>query len=451
MLDGTHRRVAVIGGGVAGLTAAYDLLIGGSDVTLFEREGFLGGLASSFRLDDGSLERYYHFICLNDRPYFRLLDELGLRDRLRWRLTKMGQFYDGRLYSFGDPWDLLFFSPLSWVERLRFGLNIMAIKGQPADAWRAIEGQTVEEWMVARFGRRTYEALHKALVDLKFGPYGSQLSAAWMWARIHRLGKSRTRLLQQEKLGYLQGGTQVLVDGLAERIVALGGKIVAGQPVDQITLTEGRIDSVSFDGHVEKFDSVLSTIPTPYLTNMVSGPGSEDLAGLEDIDSIGVACLVLRLKRDYSRFFWTNISDDRIVVAGIIEYTNLNAGVCQNGDRIIYIPRYLPSNSLGYQEADDRIFEEYLGYLHLMQPEFDLSWIRDWWVFRDQYAQPICTTGFSRQIAGIESPVAGLYITDSHQLYPDDRTVSNSIELGRRAAGLMLDAQRTQAVAGVIG
>jgi len=432
------QKVAVIGAGVAGLSAAYDLLKGGADVTLYEKEDALGGLASSFALDDGYLERYYHFLCLNDLPYFDLLEELGLGDRIQWRLTKMSQFYQGRLYSFGDPWDLLFFNPLSLIDRVRFGLNILAIKSQPAEAWRRIEDQTVEEWMVGKFGSKTYEALHKPLIDLKFGAYGSQLSAAWMWARIHRLGKSRTKVLQMEKLGHLVGGTQILVDALEEQIKALGGKIVAGQAVDQITLDAGNVKSVSCGGQTDDYDAVLSTIPTPYLARMVSGAGSELLAGLNNIDSIGVTCLVLRLKERYSRFFWTNISDERITVAGLIEYSNLNPDACNNRDRILYIPQYLSSTSPDYQKADEDIFEEYVNYLHIMQPGFDQDMIRDWWVFRDQYAQPICTTGFSQQVAGIDSPVGGLYITDSHQLYPDDRTVSNSIDLGHKAARLIL-------------
>jgi len=239
-------------------------------------------------------------------------------------------------------------------------------------------------------------------------------------------------------LGHLVGGTQVLVDALVGRIKALGGKIVAGQSVDRITLDGGSVQSVSCGGQTDHFDAVLSTIPTPYLVKLVSGSGSELLAGLNNIDSIGVTCLVLRLKERYSRYFWTNISDERITVAGVIEYSNLNAGVCDNGDRILYIPQYLPSTSPDYQKADEDIFEQYLDYLKIMRPDFDHAGIRDWWVFRDQYAQPICTTGFSRHVAGIDSPVEGLYITDSHQLYPDDRTVSNSIDLGHKAADLIL-------------
>jgi len=443
-LHKSQDKIAVIGGGIAGLTAAYELIKGGADITLYEKEETLGGLASSFPLDNNFLERYYHFICLNDKPYLGMLNEMGLGSLLRWRLTKMGQFYNGRLYLFGDPWDLLFFRPLSWADKLRFGLGIMVIKSQPSYAWRKIEDKTVEEWLVGRFGRPTYEALHKPLVEMKFGPYASNLSAAWMWARIHRLGKSRTRLLQLEKLGYLEGGTHVLVSALANRIRTMGGRIMTGRAVQRIIVDKGQAQALIYNGEQINYDAVLSTIPIPYLLQMLVGPGSELLTNLSHIESIGVMCLVLRLKQPFSRFFWTNISDSRIRVAGVIEYSNLNRGACQNGDRIVYLPQYLPSDSRRYALSDDEIFSEYLTYLKLIRPGFDLNWVKDWWVFRDQYAQPICTVGFTKQVAGIKSPVKGLYITDSHQLYPDDRTVSNSIDLGRKTASLMLQMWREE-------
>jgi len=201
----------------------------------------------------------------------------------------------------------------------------------------------------------------------------------------------------------------------------------------------GQARAVVAGGRRTRYDAVLSTIPMPALARLVAGPGSERLAALGDIHAIGVTCLVLRLAQPYTRFFWTNISDARVKIAGVIEYSNLNAGACRNGDHIVYIPQYLPPDSRRYALSDEAIYGEYLDYLRLICPDFQPAWVRDWWVFRDQYAQPICTVGFSRQVAGMRSAVDGLYITDSHQLYPDDRTVSNSIDLGRKAAGLMCD------------
>ncbi len=157
---------------------------------------------------------------------------------------------------------------------------------------------------------------------------------------------------------------------------------------------------------------------------------------MKNIDYIGVMCALLRLKQPLSRFFWTNISDPGIPLAGIIEFTNLNPCSALNGSRIVYLPLYLPASSERYAVADEDLLREYVEYLKVVRPDFDESWIEDWFVFRDEYAQPICEVGFTKYIPPIASSLPGLFVTDSSQLHPEDRTVSNSINLGYRAATL---------------
>jgi len=437
MTNRSPRCVAVIGGGIAGLTAAWRLLEQGASVAVYESDAALGGLASSFSVGDGRIDRYYHFICLGDHEYRGALGQLGLLDRLRWRRTKMGQFHDGRLYSFGDPWDPLFFRPMRWSDKVRFALGLMSVKHQPPDAWCTIDDRRANEWLTQRFGRRTYELIYKPLIERKFGHHSADLSAAWMWARIHRLGKSRTRVLMLERLGYLDGGTTPFVEGLSERIRSIGGTIHAGKRVETIELDSETVRSVGGAGWKMECDAVLSTVPIPILRRIVRGPGRERLACLDGLQSIGVTCAVLRLSKSLTRFFWLNISDPRLSFAGIIEYTNLNPGACANGDHIVYIPQYTPPDSVHFGLSDAAILDSYIENLKLIVPEFSRSWVRDAWVFRDSHAQPICPVGFSRQVARIASPVEGLYLTDSHQLYPDDRTISNSIALGTEAAELI--------------
>ena len=154
--------------------------------------------------------------------------------------------------------------------------------------------------------------------------------------------------------------------------------------------------------------------------------------------------MLLRLKRQFSPYFWTNVSDPRFGIAGIIEYTNLNRERCPNGDSLVYIPQYLPSDSPRYMMEDQKLLDEYVGYLALLQKGFDKSEVRESWVFRDRYAQPICRVGFTAEMAGIASPIDGLYLTDSHQLFPDDRTIGNSIGLGKKAARLIARQQAVE-------
>ncbi len=92
-----------------GLAAAYRAASNGHAVTVLEAASEAGGMAAHFDLGGLSIERFYHFICKADRTTFDLLDELGLADRMRWKPTSMGYFFDGRHYAWGDPLSLMVF------------------------------------------------------------------------------------------------------------------------------------------------------------------------------------------------------------------------------------------------------------------------------------------------------------------------------------------------------
>lgn len=430
-------KVTIIGGGVAGLAAAYDLSKKDYDVTLIEKSPALGGLASSFPLEEGFIERYYHFVCLNDYPLFEMLNEFDMADKLHWVKTKMGIFYDSSLLPFGRAVDLLKFPYLSFAEKMKFGLGLMAVKSQSEKGWLDIENVRADEWLKKEFGENVYKILHEPLIRHKFGDYADKLSAAWMWARIHRIGKSRTKILQREILGFIEGGTKTLVDEISRRITANGGKIVTSTKVERIVHKNNTVCAVEANGEEIESDAVISTVPSPELLEILPDVNGDYWEKIRKIESIGVVCALLLIKDSISENFWLNINDSRIKLAGIIEYSNLNPCGFLKGARVIYMPQYISSDSPIFKKSSEDIVKEYSSYLKLIKPEFSDDWILKSFVFRDRFAQPICDIGFRQLIPGIKTSMDGLYITDSCQLHPDDRTIANSINLGRTAAKMI--------------
>jgi protoporphyrinogen oxidase len=119
-------RVAVVGAGVMGLAAAYYALKAGHDVVVYEADRVPGGMAAHFNFGGLSTERYYHFVCKADQPTFELLKELGIGDKMRWVPTRMGVYAGGRMHDWGNPVALLRYPVLSFFEKLRYGLMMLA-------------------------------------------------------------------------------------------------------------------------------------------------------------------------------------------------------------------------------------------------------------------------------------------------------------------------------------
>ncbi|HET9413414.1 MAG TPA: FAD-dependent oxidoreductase, partial [Pseudolabrys sp.] len=205
-----------------GLAAAYELAKAGYAVTVYERDDRIGGMSAFVDFAGTRIERYYHFICRPDLTTFHYLREFGLADRLRWVETKMGFYYNGTLYDWGHPFALLRFPGLGVVDKARYALHVMRAKG--IRDWRPYDGLSSTEWLQRWIGRRAYDVLWRSLFHFKFYEYQDQLSAAWLGTRIKRVALSRKSVFQEE-LGYLEGGSEALLEAVAERIRSVGGRI----------------------------------------------------------------------------------------------------------------------------------------------------------------------------------------------------------------------------------
>ena len=435
MSDSPARlRVAVIGAGPMGLAAAYDLTRAGAQVTVYERDNRIGGMSAFTDLGGTRIERYYHFICKPDQTLFDWLGDFGLEDRLRWVDTHMGFYFRGHLYDWGGPLALFRFPGLNLLQKLRFGLHVMRAKS--ISDWRPYDAFSSTDWLRRWIGDPAYDVMWKSLFHYKFYELENSLSAAWLGTRIKRVALSRKNIFQ-ERLGYLAGGSEALLEAIATRLRDGGTPIELGAAVQEVrTVQESggeRVVGLRVGDRELGFDRVVSTIPLPYLSRLIPGLPAEEKAKIDAIRNVGVVCVLLKLRRPFTRNFWMNINDPRIEIPGLIEYSNLNP---LDGSTIVYAPFYMPQTHPKYRRPGEEFIAETLSAMQLIRPEFDRADVLAATASRYEYAQTVCTPGFYDALPPMRSRVNGLFMADTSHYYPEDRSISESLRIGSTLAAL---------------
>ncbi len=420
-------RVVVIGAGAMGLAAAHRAAQLGHEVDLIEVDSVPGGMAAHFDFGSLSIERFYHFVCKSDEPTFALMRELGIADKLRWRPTSMGYFMKDKVHPWGDPISLLRFPHLTLIAKIRTGLQMfLATK---AKSFASIEHKTARQWLEGGSGKEVYNTLWKRLMELKFYELADDISASWIATRVRRIGNSR-RSIFQEQLGYIEGGSQTLVDALVSDYIRKGGRMHLATAAEKVETEAGKVTGVTTGGRFYAADAVISTVPTPLISTLVPDLPEASKAQYDAIRNIGVVCLIFRLKKSISKHFWINIVDDTIEIPGVIEFSNLRPVE----DSVVYVPYYMPTTQPKWQWSDQQFIDEAFGSIRKVNPQIAQSDLIDAKVGRLKYAQPVCEPDFLDKLPPIQTPIKGLQIADTCYYYPEDRGIAESVRCGRDMA-----------------
>ena len=430
-----QKKIAIIGAGIGGMAAAYDLARAGQQVTIFEAADYVGGLAAGFKEPhwDWWVERFYHHWFASDRYIQSLIRELGWQDRVLFTRPVTVMYYRGKFYPFDSILSALLYPGLGWgIHKVRFGFVGLYLR--LTNNWRPLERVTVDEWMRRWAGRRVYEQMWEPLVIGKFGDYARQVNMAWMWARL----KARTT-----RLGTFQGGFQAFSDAFAARLREMGVAIRLNTPVGQIApLPQGGLE-VSTPQGPHYFDQVLSTTSPELLARIAPELPPEYLRGLLELKSMGALVLILSLSQRLSPegYYWYNIPKSAgFPFLSLVEHTNFVPAEHFGGDHIVYIGDYLHPSHEYFSLTQEELLARFLPSLPRFNPQFRPEWIRKTWLFRTPYAQPVPFVNHSRNVPSIQTPIPGLYFASMSQVYPWDRGTNFAVEIGRRAAQLMLSA-----------
>lgn len=438
MMAQCPEHAVIVGGGLSGLAAARDLALAGQRVTLLESAPVVGGLASSRLLKGETVEHFYHFICRDDDSIVNLVQELGLSAHLRWGHAPTGFFHEGRHYPFGSPSDLLRFSAVPLGQRVRLGWHVARSVLQ--SDWRGLDGLSARAWLIDNIGEEAYNVIWHPLLRVKFGDDYDKISAAWLWHRIVRVARSRRPRWGRSMFGYLTYGSDTIVRALRGFLAAQPNvSLRPGTRVISVDVQDNAVRGVRLEQESIDCTAVISTVALPVFDRLVPGQTSQYFDRLRRVRYIGVVCALFSLKRPFTRNFWLNINDPAISFNGIIEQTNLNRNLREAGLNVLYVPHYLATSEPRYSYTDTALFDEYVPMLKVVNPEFDESWIDEFFVARAAYAQAVCHTHFADLRPDHRTPIRRLYVTDSAQFYPEDRTLSAAIQQGRKAAALCLE------------
>jgi protoporphyrinogen oxidase len=437
MTDGP-RHIGVVGGGIAGLTAALRFAQAGQRVTLWERADRLGGQAVAFPVAGSHLEHFYHHLFQSDRDIVALMDELGIGDKLLWLPSDVGYYADGRIWPLNGALDVLRLGFIPFADRVRLGAVTAYL--QRVRDWKRFETVTADAWLRRALGQRAYDRTLGAQLRAKFGRHYDRVPMVWFWGKVWLRTTSRKNPLAQEKLGYPLGSFNTIIDAVAAEARRLGAEVRTGTGPERLEQSaDGRWRALLPGGEDAHLDAVVATVPSPVLERLVPVLPAAFRQRLGRLEYEAAVVVLLQMSRPLSSTYWLNIADPEMPFTGIIEHTNFMPPEEYGGKRFVYLSKYLEPDNPYFGLDDDALLSAYMPYLQRINPSFRRDWIERFWVFRERAAQPIPPMRYSERIPPHRTGLPGLYLANTTQIYPEDRGTNYSVRLGNRIAGLVLD------------
>jgi len=424
-------KIAVIGAGITGLAAAFDLAGAGHDVTIVEAASYAGGLAAGFKSErwEWHLEHYYHHWFETDQDILTLIDEIGERGKVFFPRPTTSMYLGGKIYPFDSPLRMLFFPKLALIPKLRFGLTGLYLR--LTKNWQSLEKETAHNWLTRMMGQTAYKVLWEPLLVGKFGEYYQEVNMAWFWARIHK---------RSTRLGYFEGGFQAFIDALTQKVIERGAKIKFNAPVSAINPQPGGGFKIELADSTEDFDQVLSTVSPQLFGRHTPSLPADYLAALQNLKSMGAVVAILALKYPLTtEHYWINLpKEEGAPFLALVEHTNFVSASHYDNDHIVYCGDYLNPDHEFFSLSKEEILAKFLPSLARFNPNFNPDWVKESWLFRTKYAQPVPPVNHSRNIPNLQTPIPGLYWASMSQVYPWDRGTNYAVEIGRRAAKMIL-------------
>ena len=434
-------KIGIIGGGWTGLVLARKLIHSTHQVTIFEKEHQLGGLATYHDYGDFFWDRFYHVILPTDKSLLGFIDEIGLTDKLQWKHTLTGFYVEEKFYSVSTTKEFLLFPPLNLFQKFRLGLTIVA--GARIENWRKLENISVEDWLIKYSGKTTYEKFWKPLLLAKLGDSYHRISAVFIWSYIKRLFAARgDSSAKKEQMGYVSGGYKTLIEQLEQQLSQGRTTIRNNTAVEHIAPNPNGGILVHANGQKQPFDKVVFTGPTGLLEQLADTALHDITGNIRAVEYLGVVCMILVLRKPLTPFYVLNIADDRIPFTGVIGMSTL-VDTRETGDHhLVYLPKYVVSDDPFLKKEEKEIKALFFEGLKRMYPDFSMEHVVSVHINRAIKVQPMQTLNYSKIIPKVKTKHPDFFVLNTAQFVNNtlnNNSVTTQVEAFLQQFGINLE------------
>jgi protoporphyrinogen oxidase len=432
-----QQNWAIIGGGIMGMTIAHRLAQKGHKVTIFEASADIGGLASSWKLDGFTWDKFYHVILLSDLNTRKILEELSLSDKIKWVETKTGFYTNGKLYSMSNILEFLKFPPLNLIDKFRLGLTIFA--ASRIKNWKKLEKIPVSTWLKRWSGENTFNKIWLPLLRAKLGDAYKDTSAAFIWATIQRMYAARKSGLKKEMFGYVEGGYSQVLNAFKNKLLNEGVELKTNYSAKSIKLVNNKPSVIFSNNEIRTFDQVIVTLPSNIAAKLCSEINTSEALKLNNVNYIGVICASVVLNRPISQFYVTNITDSWVPFTGVIEMSALVDKSTFNNNSLIYLPKYLSPQDPLFNESDQKLQDIFKEGLKKMYPDITDENIKHIAIAKARNVFALSTVNYSENLPDVKTTLKGIYILNSSQITNGTLNVNETIQVAENKLNEILN------------
>lgn len=430
----------IIGGGITALSLAYYLTQAGLAVTVYEASDRLGGNCKSVELDGDYVDCYYHVLTKTNNSLQEIINEIGVSSSLYPIRTTMALYQGKQIHPITNLKQALTFAPLNKIERLMLGVCLL--RSLAVRNWQVLDGQLAKDWLCKIGGKKLYNSFWKPIMMHKFGESAEDIVATDMWFRLNRLFATS---IGQGKSGacYINGTFKVFFDKLEYYLKNSGAIINKGCTVKKLETEKGGVSSIILEnGQKIKTNNVIVTTPLPRFSRLLSEEWKRYKESLARISYLNNTCLILKTRKPIVNCYQLAITDADIPFTGIIGAAQFYPPE-KFGGYITYVTTYFKYHNELYNKPPHELLDTYLPFLQRIKNDLSADDIISFCVVEELGVEAIHSVNYSKLLPSIETPIRGLRLLCSAQIYPEPTVLDTACDYARKLAKQIVASEKT--------